>query len=422
VLLVGQQHGDEPAGAEALLAVAQELAQGRLARVLDSVDVVILPRANPDGAAVGRRLSASGIDINRDHLLLRTPEAQALAKLARQFDPAVVVDAHEYSAIGPWVAKFDAVPAADALLQYATVANLPPFVTKAAEEWFRRPLVKRLNEEGLRTDWYRTTSADPNDRKVSMGGVQPATERNVAGLRNAVSLLIESRGIGLGGAHFGRRVFTQVTAIENVLANAAAHAGDLAKLRQFVAQEVSAQACRGEMVIEAVTTPSEYSLHMLDPASGADKTVTVAWNSALELEALRQRARPCGYWLRADQVDSVMRLRALGVKVSRFEESRGVRGEIYRETARDVGVRDDAPGSVADAGGVLNVKVELLPALVDVTAGSYYVGLDQPLANLVVAALEPDTRNSYVAHGILGSVEGEARVLQNPDLRMTPVP
>ncbi|HET6598780.1 MAG TPA: M14 family metallocarboxypeptidase, partial [Burkholderiaceae bacterium] len=234
VLLVGQQHGDEPAGAEALLVVAQELAQGRLGRVLDRVDVVILPRANPDGAALGRRPSASGIDINRDHLLLRTPEAQALAKLARQFDPAVVVDAHEYSAIGPWLAKFDAVPAADALLQYATVANLPPFVTKAAEEWFRRPLVKRLNEEGLRTDWYRTTSADLNDRKVSMGGVQPDTERNVAGLRNAVSLLIETRGIGLGAAHFGRRVFTQVTAIENVLANAAAHAGDLAKLRQFV--------------------------------------------------------------------------------------------------------------------------------------------------------------------------------------------
>ncbi|MEO6033573.1 MAG: M14 family metallocarboxypeptidase [Burkholderiaceae bacterium] len=422
VLLIGQQHGDEPAGAEALLVVAQELAQGRLPGVLDRVDVVILPRANPDGAALEQRLSASGIDINRDHLLLRTPEAQAQANLARQFDPAVVVDAHEYTALGRWAAKFDAVPAADALLQYATVANLPPFVTKAAEEWFRAPLVQRLKSEGLSTDWYHTTSADLNDRQVSMGGVQPDTGRNVGGLRNAVSLLIETRGIGIGRAHFKRRVFTQVTAIESVLASAALRADDLAKLRQYVAQEVSAQACRGDVVVEAVATPSEYSLHMLDPASGADKTVAVAWNSALKLDPLRLRARACGYWLRPDQIDTVMRLRALGVQVSRFEESGGLRGEIYRETARDVGVRSDVRGSVADAGGVLHLKVDLVPALVDVRAGSYYVGLDQPLANLVVAALEPDTQNSYVAHGILGSVEGEARVLQRPELRMSPMP
>ena len=422
VLLIGQQHGDEPAGAEALLVVAQELAQGRLAGVLDRVDVVILPRANPDGAALEQRLSASGIDINRDHLLLRTPEAQAQATLVRQFNPAVVVDAHEYTALGRWVEKFDAVPAADALLQYATVANLAPFVTKAAEEWFHEPLVQRLKKEGLRTDWYHTTAADLNDRRVSMGGVQPDTGRNVGGLRNAVSLLIETRGIGIGRAHFKRRVFTQVSAIESVLASAALRADDLARLRQYVAQEVGAQACRGEVVVEAVATPSEYSLHMLDPASGADKTVTVAWNSALELDALRQRARACGYWLRADQVDTVLRLRALGVQVSRFEESGGLRGEIYRETARDVGLRSDVRGSVADAGGVVLVKVDMVPALVDVVAGSYYVGLDQPLANLVVAALEPDTQNSYVAHRILGSVEGEARVLQRPALRMTPMP
>ncbi|MCY7369778.1 MAG: peptidase M14, partial [Polaromonas sp.] len=49
VLLVGQQHGDEPAGAEALLVVARELAQGTLAPLLDRINVVILPRANPDG-------------------------------------------------------------------------------------------------------------------------------------------------------------------------------------------------------------------------------------------------------------------------------------------------------------------------------------------------------------------------------------
>ena len=75
VVVVAGQHGDEPAGTEALLVVAQQLAAGRFERVLEQLDVFLLPRANPDGAALGQRAAADGVDLNRDHLLLRTPEA-----------------------------------------------------------------------------------------------------------------------------------------------------------------------------------------------------------------------------------------------------------------------------------------------------------------------------------------------------------
>jgi hypothetical protein len=63
-----------------------------------------------------------------------------------------------------------------------------------------------------------------------------------------------------------------------------------------------------------------------------------------------------------------------------------------------------------------------VPALLDVAAGSYYVPLDQPLANLVIAALEPDTQNSFVAHGIVGKVDGVARVMAPPEVKVNPVP
>ena len=49
VLIIGQQHGNEPAGGEAALALAAELA-GEGARRLAHVNVLIVPRANPDGA------------------------------------------------------------------------------------------------------------------------------------------------------------------------------------------------------------------------------------------------------------------------------------------------------------------------------------------------------------------------------------
>ena len=428
VLLVGQQHGDEPAGAEALIVIAQELAAGKLAALLDRIDVVVLPRANPDGAAADKRATASGIDPNRDHLLLRTPEAQAQARLVREFNPVVVVDAHEFTALGRYLDKFNAVQRFDGLLQYAMTANLPAFVTRASEEWFRKPMLQALDARGLTHEWYYTTSADLADKKVSMGGVQPDTGRNVNGLRNAVSFLIETRGGGLGRAHLARRVYTQVTAITSVLQSTAARADDLLKLRRYVDAEVASKACQGEMIVEAAATPSEYNLLMLDPVTGADKTVNVTWDSALELATVKRRVRPCGYWLGADQADAAMHLRELGVQVQRLDEDGALRGETYAETARELAVRNDVRGRIADAGSsgvpaqVLRVETDLVPALIDVRAGAYYVGLDQPLANLVIAAMEPDTQNGFFANGVVTDLRSQARVLARPEIRMTPMP
>jgi len=246
--------------------------------------------------------------------------------------------------------------------------------------------------------------------------------RNVNGLRNGVSFLIETRGVGLGPAHLARRVHTQVTAIGSVLQSAAARADDLLKLRRFVDADVAAKACQGEVIVEAAATPSEYNLQMLDPQTGADKTVNVAWDSALELTTVKRRARPCGYWLGADQTDAALRLRALGVQVQRLDEPGALRGETYTELARDLAPRSDVRGSIADAGGALRVKVDLVPALLDVRSGSYYIGLDQPLANLVIAAMEPDTQNGFVANRIVTELKSQARVMVRPEIKMTPMP
>ncbi len=422
VMLIGQQHGDEPAGAEALLVVAEELSSGSLAGLLDRINVVMLPRANPDGARTGRRLSASGIDVNRDHLLLRTPEAQAQAQLARTYRPMVVVDSHEYAVGGRFLDKFGGVQRFDALLQYAMTPNVHEFVTKAAEQWFRQPLVAKLDAEGLTNEWYYTTSGDLSDRRVSMGSARPDNARNVNGLRNAVSFLIETRGVGIGRLHFKRRVFTQVTAIASVLSSAAEHAADLAKLRAFVENDISAHACQGEVVLEAAPTPSEYGLTMLDPVTGLERKTTVSWESTLELRPVKVRPRPCGYWLAPQESDAMLRLRALGIAVQQLDELGEMRGELYRETGREPApVTTDRP-SVADAGDVLRVQVQTVPALLDLQQGSYYVPLDQPLANLAVAALEPDTPDSFFAHRIVTSLDNESRVVSPPDVKATAVP
>lgn len=422
VLLVGQQHGDEPAPAEALLVLARELARGRLEPLLDRINVVLVPRANPDGAAAGKRVTAGGIDMNRDHLLLRTPEARALARLQRDYQPAVTVDAHEYTVVGRFLEKFGAIQKFDALLQYATTANLSEFMPRASEEWFRRPLVAALNREGLSNEWYYTTSTDPNDLRISMGGTQPDTGRNVFGLRNSVSLLLETRGVGIGRLHIQRRVHTQVVALTSVLQSASQRADDLGKVRSYMDREAAGNACRGEMVTSAGPTPQRRALVMLDPATGADRSIDVDWNSALELRPLKTRGRPCGYWLAAAATQAVERLQQLGVQVMRVAEPGAVLGESYRETARTSGERSDVRGAIADAAPIVQVEVALARGVLDTPMGSYYVPLSQPLANLVVAALEPDTQNSFFANRVVDALQSQARVVGEPTMRLEPLP
>ncbi|WP_426148795.1 M14 family zinc carboxypeptidase [Polaromonas sp. DSR2-3-2] len=422
VLLIGQQHGDAPAASEALLVIARELAQGLLQPLLERINVVIVPRVNPDGATQGEALAAGGQDLARDHLRLSTPETQALARLSRDYQPTVVVDAGEYRVSDIYQQKFGAVQKFDALLQYATTANLPEFLTKADEEWYRRPLLAALKGQGLSTDWYHSTSADTADRTVFMARPEPVTSRNVEGLKNAVSMTIDSRGTGLGRLHLQRRVHTHVTAITSVLGSTAQRTRELSQLRPYLDKEVASLACRGQAAVEVANTPAQYDLQMLDPMTGADKTVTVDWESALALRTLKSRVRPCGYWLSGSSKTAVERLRLHGVKVLEVLEPSALLGDIYRESQRPSSTQQSGPGATANSPPAARSEVSLVRGVIDAPVGSYYVPLSQPLANLVIAALEPDTQSSYFANQLVSDLAGIARVMSVPSLKSEELP
>jgi hypothetical protein len=422
VLLIGQQHGDEPAGSEALLVIARELAQGLLQPVLEKINVVIVPRANPDGAASQQHTTANGLDMSRDQLLLNAPETQALARLKSDYQPTVVLDAHEYTVPGSYLQKFGTVQKFDALFHYASTANLPEFLTKAAEEWYRRPLLAALKGQGLTSEWFYTTSADPADKKVSMGSTEPDISPNTDGLKNIVSLRIETRGAGLGRRDLQRRVHTHVSAITSVLGSTAQRANELGQLRPYIDKEVSAQACKGQAVVEAAPTPAQYDLVMLDPVSGADKTVTVDWDSTRALQLLKQRTRPCGYWLSAASKTAAERLRLHGLQVQRVLEQSALLGDLYRSSAHPADGTNPALRGSSAAAGQVSTEVTLLRGVIDAPAGSYYISLNQPQANLAIAALEPDTPSSFYSNQLIEDLSSTARIMSTPSLQTEELP
>jgi hypothetical protein len=339
-----------------------------------------------------------------------------MAKLVNDYRPILVVDAREFTAAGSYLQKFGLIQRYDALLQYATTANYPEFLTKASQEWYHAPMVAALKAQGLANDWYYTVSENPEEKRLSMGGPQPENLRNANGLKNSVSLLVATRGVGIGATHIQRRVHAHVTAISSALRSTADRAENLEQVRSFVTRDISAKACRDQVVVEATATPMQREVEFLDPATGADRTVRVDWDSSLNLRATKTRARPCGYWLSPRSTEAVERLKLLGVQVLRVAESGPALAETFRETARETGPRQDARRTMGGDEEIVRVQVSPLRSAIDVPAGSFYVPLNQARANLAVATLEPDTQHSYFAHRIINELGDAARIMTNPSL------
>jgi hypothetical protein len=110
VYLQGNIHGGEVPGKEALLMLLRELAQGEHGALLDETVLLVVPLYNADGnervaldnrprqngpvGGMGQRPNAQGLDLNRDHMKLDSPEARSLASMLAAYDPELGVDLH----------------------------------------------------------------------------------------------------------------------------------------------------------------------------------------------------------------------------------------------------------------------------------------------------------------------------------------
>ena len=249
-----------------------------------------------------------------------------------------------------------------------------------------------------------------SDKVVSMGGVVPDTGRNIAALRNAVSFLIETRGVGIGRAHYKRRVRTHLIAMNSMLDSAAANGPELTALVRQLRADVAAAAGKGELIVAGASTMTRHTLELVDPETGANKNVDVDWRSALDIQVRQKRTRPYGYLLPASEREAAMRLAHLGATVLRVQQDVAVDGERYRITRLQESKKEDVRRNDDDgAANVVQITTLVEPARLVVKTGDFYVPMDQPLANVIAAALEPETQSSYAANRVLSlpaSAEG----------------
>lgn len=103
VFMWSQMHGDEPTATPALIDMFTVLQTNRdkawVKAIEEKLTIRAVPMLNPDGAELFIRRNKQGIDINRDALDLKTPEAQLLKRLRDEWQPEVGFNLHNQNAL-----------------------------------------------------------------------------------------------------------------------------------------------------------------------------------------------------------------------------------------------------------------------------------------------------------------------------------
>jgi len=395
-----QIHPNEPASGEGSLVIIDDFINDPAYKaLLDKVNVIVIPRINPDGSYLFTRATYDGFDMNRDHTALKAAELAQLHTAWRLFMTEVVIDTHEFTYYG-YTANGNRMSNADDIQTTpASSLNNDPTLNAMALQMAAAAFEKEKNAdvgEGyspIRVNHYGGTGWTTN----------PPIGRCYFGLFDCLSFLIETRGIGAGKNNFERRVFTQEQAVTAYLEYAAAHAEEI---------KAAVAAARASLVEQGKTYDENKTYALYQTASGEKVTpyvinsyayqldgtqVVLNENRALPLNdtAERSRPRPTAYVIPAN-LRNINRILYIldnqGAEYYRLLPGSTVELQQYYYVGPYTAVSGRTVGFEA---GLRNAAETLL------AKGAYVIPMDQVAANVIAAICEPDVNDSNGYDGSL---------------------
>ncbi|CAK3936329.1 Carboxypeptidase 2 [Lecanosticta acicola] len=410
VWLQGGVHGSEPAGDQSILALLGKMdAEPQwTASLLENLEIMMLPRYNPDGVAYFQRDLASNFDPNRDHVKLARQQTRDIKRVFSEFAPHVAADMHEFRASAMYGGQY--LPGADAMFSAAKNLNIHTAIRHMSEQLFAPAIGTHLKSRGLRWEPYvtgRTSLKHDTSIVFHEAGSDAKIGRNAMGLSQAIVFLCEVRGIGIADQEFHRRTATALTILESILQTASDHAHEIIRV---VEDGVNDFANSDEpIVVSDHTDKSTRNWTFVDFDSGDLVQVPVVFHSTTPTSANLTRPRPEAYLIPRTWAEVAARLEILGLQVETVSES-------WNGTVEALTITSSSIGRYHDEGVVLTaVTTNSTSTHVQLPPGSFRVSTRQKNAALAFVTLEPENVDSYVSWGIIPMEKGD----QYPIFRAT---
>ena len=401
-------HGGEVGGKEALLMLLRDLVTGAHEDWLSSLILLIAPIYNADGnermaldnrpyqlgpvGGMGTRRNAQGLDLNRDHMKLESPEARALVRAYSDYDPHVVIDLHTTNGTQHAYHLTYAPPlhpntyrAIDALLRDEWL----PAVTDAVRVTDRWELYHYGNVP-------RAQGAEPSWRTFDH---RPRFNNNYVGLRNRIGLISEAYAY----ASFEERVAATLRFVEESLAFAHEHA---ARITALIAEADGTPVAGRSLAVRAVARRSSEPVEILlgrteevpHPVTGEpmrrrlDVVEPTLMDEYVAFEAAVDglEVAPASYYVPADLTAAVDLLAAHRVDAEPLEAAVTIDAEQF--VIRDASLAERAfEGHYQrTVGGAWEAVERTVPV------GTLVVPVTPRLGRLVFALLEPRSDDGIV--------------------------
>lgn len=154
VYLQGAIHGNEPAGDQGILALLGKMDANETwtSSLLERMDILVLPRYNPDGVSYFQRQCSANIDPNREGTKLAKKQSRDIRRLVSPFEPHIVVDMHEYAGNNVFGGIYR--HGQDAMIASGRNLNTHEGIRNMTEDMFSAGVGKRLESRGMRWEPY----------------------------------------------------------------------------------------------------------------------------------------------------------------------------------------------------------------------------------------------------------------------------
>lgn len=420
VWLQGTIHGGEVCGKEALLMLLRDLVIGDHPEWASSLILLVAPIYNADGnerigpetrpyqlgpyEGVGERANTQGLDLNRDHMKLESPEGRALAQAYQDYDPHVIVDLHttngtEHAYHLTYAPPLhpNTHPAIDALLR---------------DEWLPTVTAQIKARDGEDIYYYGNISRDTDvEPRWTTFDHRPRFNNNYAGLRNRVGILSEAYAY----ASFEERVRSTLHFVEETLDFAHDRADTIASL----VDQIDAESIVGtRLATRAVPQRSEQPVQILlgateevqNPFTRApmkrrlDVTEPTTMYEYGRFSPTDMETAPAAYYVPADLAAVIDLLAAHGVEGDTTGASTVIAAQEFTVTASSLDEREFEGHQQRSVDGTWE------PIDREVPAGTLVVPIDQPLGRLLFALLEPRSDDGIVNWNVLDGQAGVGSV------------
>lgn len=393
VWMQGGLHGNEPASTEGLLYFIHTIANNpeEYNEILDKTELRIVPMANIDGYLKQDRFAANGLDLNRDQTKLMAPETVVLKKSFSEFNPQVGIDFHEYNPFRKDFAKmgdFGISFLFDVMFLYSGNLNVPKDIRNITDSLFVKEAKIKLDKNNLSHHDYMTTDNYHGETVFNLGSDNARSSATNYALTDAISTLIEVRGVGLDRTSFKRRIFTTFLIADSYLKTAVNN-------KDTILKTLGESKPNSEITI--ISTKSMYNTTIpvinMDDYERMDYEITV--KDALKSQAKMIRSQPFAYIVESQYSEVLDKLKLLGIKVDKLDKETSFAVESYI-------ISDFSISNFTYEQMILQtVKTDIIPKQKSFPSGTFIIYTNQKNTPLLNEVLEPEAPNSFVSFGII---------------------